>query len=72
MTNRPRDSEGVVVPLWAEVLMLIMEFREALINKHPKKNVGLIQGSRSAELITWIWPKNGRFVFRAILLLWAK
>ena len=37
MTNRPRDSEGVVVPLWAEVLMLIMEFREALINKHPKK-----------------------------------
>ena len=71
MTNRPRDSEGVVVPLWAEVLMLIMEFREALINKHPK-NLGLIQGSKLAKLITWIWPKNGRFAFGAILLLWAK
>ena len=49
-----------------------MEFREALINKNPKKkNVGLIQGSRSAKLITWIWPKNGRFAFVAVLLLWA-
>ena len=48
-----------------------MEFREVLINKNPKKNVGLIQGSRSVELITWIWPKNERFAFRAVLLLWA-
>ena len=25
----------------------------------------------SAELITWIWPKNERFAFGAVLLLWA-
>ena len=24
-----------------------------------------------AELITWIWPKNGRFAFGVVFLLWA-
>ena len=49
-----------------------MKFRETLINKNPKKkNVDLIQGSRSIELITWILPKNERFAFGAALLLWV-
>ena len=53
------------------LLLLQWSFREALINKNPKKkNVGLIQGSQIATLITWIWPKNRRFAFGATLLLW--
>ena len=35
------------------------------------ENVGLIQVSQIAALITWIWPKNGRFAFGAALLLWV-
>ena len=37
MANRPGVSKGVAVFVGRGAYAFIMEFREALINKHPKK-----------------------------------
>ena len=49
MANRPGVLEGVAGFVGWGAYAFIMEFREALINKHPKKH-----RSDSGEQVSWI------------------